>query len=111
MKPWFDKRKVLRMHTKKMEFSKKVLILVAVVTIIVIAYTLVMVAVTRDLTPLNYLIPALFGEVATGTGFYYWKAKQENMIKLRQSQDKTQIQSGCVSPEEENFETFDAPQI
>ena len=51
------------------------------------------------------------GEVATGTGFYYWKAKQENMIKLRQSQDKTQAQSGCVSPEDENFETFDAPQI
>lgn len=97
------------MHTKKMEFSKKVLILVAVVTIIVIAYTLVMVAVSRDLTPLNYLIPALFGEVATGTGFYYWKAKQENMIKLRQSQDKTQCDG--VASEDETFETFDASQI
>ena len=95
------------MRTTKMEFSKKILILVALVTIIVIAYTLVMVAITRDLMPLNYLIPALFGEVATGTGFYYWKAKQENMIKLKQ----TQTPCESVSPEEENFETFDDPQI
>lgn len=30
-----------------------------------------------------YLIPAIFGEAATATGFYYSKAKTENMIKLR----------------------------
>lgn len=32
---------------------------------------------------LAYLIPAVFAELATGTGFYYSKAKAENRIKLR----------------------------
>lgn len=38
---------------------------------------------TKDLSPLAYLIPAVFGELATATGFYYSKAKAENRIKLR----------------------------
>ena len=44
------------MRTKKREFSK---VLIA------------------------YLIPAVFAELATATGFYYSKAKAENRIKLR----------------------------
>lgn len=32
---------------------------------------------------LAYLIPAIFAELATATGFYYSKAKAENRIKLR----------------------------
>ena len=38
-----------------------------------------------DLTPLAYLIPAVTAETATGTGFYYNKAKAENKIKLKKS--------------------------
>ena len=38
---------------------------------------------TKDLSPLAYLIPAIFAELATATGFYYSKAKAENRIKLR----------------------------
>ena len=38
----------------------------------------------RDsLSPLAYLIPAVFTELGVGTGFYYSKAKAENRIKLR----------------------------
>lgn len=33
--------------------------------------------------PLAYLIPSVFGELATATGFYFSKAKAENRIKLR----------------------------
>ena len=29
-----------------------------------------------------YLIPAVFTEMASATGFYFWKAKAENKIKL-----------------------------
>ena len=39
---------------------------------------------TGDTSPLAYLIPAVFAELATATGFYYSKAKAENRIKLRQ---------------------------
>jgi putative thiosulfate sulfurtransferase len=38
---------------------------------------------TKDLTPLAYLIPAWFGEMSVVTGFYFNKAKAENIIKLK----------------------------
>lgn len=66
----------------KMEFSKKILIVAGVINGIVIAFTMVMIWRTLDLTPLTYLIPSVAAEVATGTGFYYSKAKVENRIKL-----------------------------
>lgn len=75
------------MHNKpKMEFSKKLFIMVTVFNTIITAFTLVMVWRTLDLSPLSYLIPACFAEFATATGFYYSKAKAENKIKLMKSE-------------------------
>ena len=68
---------------KKMEFSKKIMLVVGAVTILVTAFTILMVWKTQDLSPLAYLIPAVFAEMGMGTGFYYDKAKKENCIKLR----------------------------
>ena len=68
---------------KKLEFSKKIMLVVGAVTIVVTAFTLLMVWKTLDLSPLAYLIPAVFAELSVGTGFYYSKAKAENRIKLR----------------------------
>lgn len=67
---------------KKTEFSKKIVIVAGIINVIVIAFTMIMVFITGDLTPLCYLIPSVGAEVATGTGFYYSKAKVENRIKL-----------------------------
>ena len=66
---------------QKIEFSKLILYVVGAVT--VTAFTLIMVWKTENLEPLAYLIPAIFAELATATGFYYSKAKAENRIKLR----------------------------
>ena len=68
---------------RKMEFSKKIMLVVGAVTILVTAFTILMVWKTQDLSPLAYLIPAVFAELSVGTGFYYSKAKAENRIKLR----------------------------
>lgn len=68
---------------KKVEFSKLIMLVVGAVTVIVTAFTLFMVCKTQDLSPLAYLIPAVFAELSVGTGFYYSKAKAENRIKLR----------------------------
>ena len=65
-----------------MEFSKVILVVAAIVNVAVILFTFVMVWRTNDLSPLTYLIPAVAAETATGTGFYYAKAKVENRIKL-----------------------------
>lgn len=72
------------MRAKKREFSKVTLAVVGAVTGIVTAFTLAVVWKTGDTSPLAYLIPAVFAELATATGFYYSKAKAENRIKLRQ---------------------------
>lgn len=68
------------------EFSKK---------IVVIAFTLIMIWRTNDLSPLAYLIPAVAAETATGTGFYYAKAKVENRIKLMKHYN--------ITPTEQSF--------
>lgn len=70
-----------------MEFSKKILLVAAVTNAAVILFTFVMIWRTCDLSPLAYLIPSVGAEVATGTGFYYWKAKAENKIKLMAAND------------------------
>ena len=59
-------------HAKKREFSKVIISTVGAATIVVTAFTLVMVWRTGDTSPLAYLIPAVFA-----------KAKAENRIKLR----------------------------
>lgn len=67
----------------KKEFSKLILICAGAVTVGVTAFTLIIIWRTENLEPLAYLIPAVFAELATATGFYYSKAKAENRIKLR----------------------------
>ena len=73
------KKPVSRKTTKKkMQFSKKIFIGVSAMTIAVTVYTLVIVWRTGDTSALMYLIPAVFAELATATGFYYRKAEKEN---------------------------------
>lgn len=83
---------------RKTEFSKKIMIAAGVINVVVILFTLVMVWRTLDLTPLSYLIPSVAAEVATGTGFYYSKAKVENRIKL--------MKANGLKPEEAHFNEF-----
>ena len=71
-----------RVRKQPQEFSKKILIVAGVMNAVVIIFTMIMIWRTLDLTPLAYLIPSVAAEVATGTGFYYSKAKVENRIKL-----------------------------
>ena len=84
-----------RVRKQPKEFSKKILIVAGVMNAIVIIFTMVMIWRTLDLTPLAYLIPSVAAEVATGTGFYYSKAKVENRIKL--------MRQYKVAPQEQQF--------
>ena len=80
---------------KKVEFSKLILIVASIINVSVIIFSCVMIWRTCDLSPLAYLVPSVAAEVATGTGFYYNKAKTENKIKLM-------IATG-VKPDEQTF--------
>ena len=77
------------------EFSKKILIVAGIINAVVIVFTMVMIWRTLDHSPLAYLIPSVAAEVATGTGFYYSKAKVENRIKL--------MRQNKVTPNETHF--------
>ena len=92
-------------HTKKTEFSKKIFVGVSAVTTVVVGFTLAVVWRTGDTSPLAYLIPAIFAELATATGFYYHKARKENEIKLPRYLDsqKDDLAPGdCSASQEEN---------
>lgn len=67
---------------RKVEFSKLIFVGVSALTISIVVFSCYMIRLTMDTGPLAYLIPAVFTEMASATGFYYWKAKAENKIKL-----------------------------
>ena len=67
----------------KIEFSKKLLYLNYTLVIIVTIASFVLMWKLNDLSPLSYIITGLFAEVAAANSFYYWKAKNENVIKIQ----------------------------
>lgn len=71
------------MRKRKVEFSKKIFVGVAISAALIVIFSLVIVWKTGDTSPLTYIIPAMFAELATATGFYYKKAEAENKIKLK----------------------------
>ena len=83
---------------KKVEFSKLVFLGVSIVTIAITVFSCRVIWITMDTSALAYLIPAVFAEMASATGFYYTKAKAENKIKL--------MAASGVQPEPSNFNEF-----
>lgn len=71
----------------KKEFSKKIFNIVITLFIIVIAYSMALMWKTNMTDGLMYLIPSVGTLASVTIGFYYWKAKMENMIKLSKEND------------------------
>lgn len=83
---------------KKVEFSKLIFLGVSIVTMAITVFSCRVIWITMDTSALAYLIPAVFAEMASATGFYYTKAKAENKIKL--------MAASGVQPEPSNFNEF-----
>ena len=66
-----------------MEFSKILLFISFLIAFMVMVFSMILMWYTQDTSPLAYLIPSTFVEVATASSFYYNKAKRENEIKLK----------------------------
>ncbi len=79
----------MKKNKRKIETSKILLLVSDVMATAVLIGTVVAVFVLQDATPLAYLIPAVFGLAATNHGFYYWKAKAENLNKWGQGDKVT----------------------
>ena len=76
---------------KKREFSKTILRAVALATVVIVALSFILMWKTSDTTPLAYIIPGIFTELSAATGFYFWKAKAENQIKLDAWRKRNQL--------------------
>lgn len=67
---------------KNIETSKLIILSVVILTYLFSFFVCFMVYKTEDLSPLSYLIPSIFGLSTTAIGFYSWKAKAENKLKI-----------------------------
>lgn len=83
------RRRLASSQTKrpKIETSKKLLWFSVIMVIIITIVTVIAVFVLQDVTPLEFVISGIFALASTATGFYYNKAKRENIIKLGGSID------------------------
>lgn len=75
------KRKRKKEKTK-VEFSKKIFYMLSIMIVCIVTYSMVLMWHIGDASPLTYLIPAAFGAYSVGIGFYYDKAKKENLSKF-----------------------------
>lgn len=71
----------------KKEFSKKIFNIVITLFVIVLFYSMALMWKTDNTEGLMYLIPSVGTLASVTVGFYYWKAKMENLIKLSKEHD------------------------
>lgn len=69
---------------KKIETSKLLLWLLLSACAVVIVVTIIAVICFKDTAPLITLIGCIFSTTDIAVGFYYWKAKNENLHKYKQ---------------------------
>lgn len=68
---------------KRLEFSKIIAIIAIVMWIIVNTFSMVMIAITLDISGLMYIVGSVDAVIAIVYTTYSLKAKAENMIKLK----------------------------
>ena len=88
----------------KKEFSKKIFNIVITIFIIVIFYARALMWKTGTTDGLMYLILSVGTLASVTIGFYYWKAKMENMIKLSKENNITLDE---VKEIESNMDDYD----
>ena len=69
---------------RKIETSKLLLYICDSMTIFTVIGTFIAVFCLGDISPLAYLIPGVFALSGAVHGFYFWKAKAENLHKYGQ---------------------------
>ena len=77
-----------RKRKKKVETSKILLRFAVTMVILITIVTVTAVFVLNDTGPLEFLIGGIFGLASTAFGFYYWKAKNENIAKYGNNVDE-----------------------
>lgn len=79
---------MMESQKKRKEFSKKILIVSYIIAIMVTAFCCYLALTYRDTSAVSNIALACWAEVSVGNGFYYWKARSENKIKMMASMEK-----------------------
>ena len=87
------RRRKQKEEKKKIETSKVLLYYCDALLTATVILTFVVVFIFKDPSPLSYMIPGVFGLATAAHGFYYWKAKAENLRKHNQA-DKVTMSGG-----------------
>ena len=78
---------------KKIEFSKLILIVAYATGVVFTAIAGWVAIVGGDAGSFANIVLAIWGLVSTAVGFYYWKAKAENIIKIGKQIPKELMES------------------
>lgn len=89
---------------KKTEFSKKIFTTVISLFLLVILYAMALMWRIRTTDGLVYLITSVAGLATTTIGFYFWKAKMENMVKLSKENQMTMDEIKDVEKDIKDYE-------
>ena len=88
----------------KKEFSKKIFDIDITLFIIVIFYAMALMWQTNTTDGLMYLIPAVGTLASVTIGFYYWKAKMENIVKLSKENNMSIDEIKSVQVDMDNYD-------
>ena len=91
-------------NNPKKEFSKKIFNIVITIFIIVIFYAMALMWKTGTTDGLMYLIPSVGTLASVTIGFYYWKAKMENIVKLSKENDMSIDEIKSVQVDMDNYD-------
>ena len=91
-------------NKQKKEFSKKIFNIVITLFIIVIFYAMALMWKVGTTDGLMYLIPAVGTLTSVTVGFYYWKAKMENIVKLSKENDMSIDEIKSVQVDMDNYD-------
>ena len=70
------------MRDRKLCFSKWLLIADYLVLVGLLVWLVVLSSQEKDTTNMAVVIAAWIAQIAVSSGFYYWKAKAENLVKM-----------------------------
>ena len=76
-------RRFLKRERKTLEFSKIIVVMTIIMWLTVNIFGMVMMAITRNLSPMVYIIASVDAVMAVIVTFYSRKACAENVIKLK----------------------------
>ena len=77
---------------KGWEFSKLILVTVFITAVVFSSIAAYLAFIGADVGSYSPIVLAIWAELGTSSGFYYWKAKHENKIKLLKDAPKDLIE-------------------